>query len=262
MPASHLFQTGGQHPGMPRELAEAPPLSIVPPGLHPSRSEPWPPTPSGWVLATKGTPHPAPRGHSTWQGIPTSAPRAPSPGSQFPGKGSGALRMAWGLDDEATKTPPRAAALTSPAVRVWGTPARTLLGLPSGHPPQPPPPCGPTTGQRSLQGGMMASRPWGSEGQPVPPPLPALRPKVKGTTKQAGHCPGSPLGRVCSGSEETQAGRAVGLGTSPVCTGRARHSRGVGGPRQGQTQLVDMPLGGLGWEPTPPSQAPPTGPHR
>lgn len=83
----------------------------------------------------------------------------------------------------------------SHAALVWGVPARTLPGLAPERPPQPQPARVRTTGQRSLQGGMMVvSRPWGSEGQPVPPPLPALCPKVKGTTKQAG-----PRSRLASG---------------------------------------------------------------
>lgn len=71
-------------------------------------------------------------------------------------------------------------------------------------------------------------------------------PKSREQQSRQGHGPGSPLGRVCWGSEETQAGKAAGLETSPVCTGRARHSRGVGGPRPRQTQPVDMPPWGPG----------------
>lgn len=154
--------------------------------------------------------------------------------------------MRQGHRDPSEGIPAERPTLTRPAALVWGVPAHTLPGLAPERPPQPQPPRAPTTGQRSLQGGMVVSRPWGSEGQPVPPPLAALCPKVKGTRKQAG-----PLSRLASGqgvlsSGEPQAGKAAGLETSPVCTGRARHSRGVGGPRQGQTQPVDMPPRGPG----------------
>lgn len=129
--------------------------------------------------------------------------------------------------------------LTWPAVHVCCTPAHTLLGASSEYHPRL---SLLSDGHGGGGGDTEASGPCGAP--------PALCPEARGTTKQAG-----PLSRVSLGSKETRAGKAVGPGTPPVCTGRARRSRRVGGPRQGQTQLADIPLGA--WDRSPhPSPGP------